>query len=354
MPNQILFGFFQKVQVRLFGPTFRSIGQSLYRLGVKVAGDTQSNICLIPNPNKIGSENNFPDTSKVSFLAPNAHLSGSINIGKKSIIMFSSNLKALGSNSKIEIGSETSIGDLVTIKADNNQSVLIGDNCIISPNSYLHNCKIQSNSFVGANAKVNENCEIESQSGLAAGAYLLPGTKIKSREYWAGSPAKFLRNITEDEIEYLTDLKTQFILLGDVYHHEVHKSGATQIMEDEIKTFIISNPNGHFDEKYVIDQWYQLSKEMKMPVDENDIANNLPRMERQTYMKEFRYTHREMHYDGIKKGFPAYLNETNEGYKTANDLKNRLENDPETKQMKKEYFDLPKVNLNEAEFKRKF
>ena len=39
--------------------------------------------------------------------------------------------------------------------------------------------------------------QVESRSVVAAGALVPPGTRIPSGQVWAGSPAKFLRNLVD-------------------------------------------------------------------------------------------------------------------------------------------------------------
>lgn len=41
--------------------------------------------------------------------------------------------------------------------------------------------------------------QVESRTVVAAGALVPPGTVIPSGQVWAGSPAKFIRNLVEGE-----------------------------------------------------------------------------------------------------------------------------------------------------------
>ena len=88
---------------------------------------------------------------------------------------------------------------------------------MICSNSYLKNCEIGIHSFVGVGSKVMDNCVLEPYSILAAGSVLSENSKVKSNEVWAGSPAKFIRNVTLEEIDYLADLHFQYFKLSDVY-----------------------------------------------------------------------------------------------------------------------------------------
>ena len=52
-------------------------------------------------------------------------------------------------------------------------------------------------------AVILDNSFIDEYGFVAAGAVVTPGTKINKHELWAGNPAKFVRKITETEIDLL-------------------------------------------------------------------------------------------------------------------------------------------------------
>ena len=52
---------------------------------------------------------------------------------------------------------------------------------------------------------------IESDAMVAAGALITPGKVVKSGELWAGSPAKFVRNLTADQKEEILDSATRYV-----------------------------------------------------------------------------------------------------------------------------------------------
>jgi carbonic anhydrase/acetyltransferase-like protein (isoleucine patch superfamily) len=64
----------------------------------------------------------------------------------------------------------------------------------------IHGCVLRDRAFVGLGAIVMDGCEMESDSMLAAGAMLTPGKKILSRQLWAGRPAKYVRDLSDEEL----------------------------------------------------------------------------------------------------------------------------------------------------------
>ena len=45
-----------------------------------------------------------------------------------------------------------------------------------------------------------DGCEIEGEAMLAAGAMLTPGKRIPAGQLWAGRPARYVRDLTPEEL----------------------------------------------------------------------------------------------------------------------------------------------------------
>jgi carbonic anhydrase/acetyltransferase-like protein (isoleucine patch superfamily) len=58
---------------------------------------------------------------------------------------------------------------------------------------------------------------IEEYAFIAAGSLVTPGKIVKSRELWAGSPAKFIRKIMEEEVRFMQDNIENYIDLAKEY-----------------------------------------------------------------------------------------------------------------------------------------
>jgi carbonic anhydrase/acetyltransferase-like protein (isoleucine patch superfamily) len=64
----------------------------------------------------------------------------------------------------------------------------------------VHGCVLQDRAFVGLGSIVMDGCEIEGDAMLAAGAMLTPGKRIPSGQLWAGRPARYVRDLTDEEL----------------------------------------------------------------------------------------------------------------------------------------------------------
>ncbi len=146
-------------------------------------------------------KNISPKISANAFIAPNASIIGDVEIGDETGVWF--NCTVRGDVNDIKIGKRTNIQDGTVIHVTRNlQGTYIGDEVTVGHMSLLHACTIMDRAFVGMGAIVMDEAVIETNAMLAAGAMLTPGKRIKSGELWAGSPAKFWRFLTQEEIDF--------------------------------------------------------------------------------------------------------------------------------------------------------
>jgi carbonic anhydrase/acetyltransferase-like protein (isoleucine patch superfamily) len=133
------------------------------------------------------------------FIAPGAQVIGDVHIGAGSSIWF--NCVVRGDGNSIRIGARSNIqdGSIIHITRKTHGTI-IGDDVLVGHMAIIHGCTLENSSFVGLGAIVMDGCVIESNAMLAAGAMLTPGKRLPSGQMWAGRPAKYVRDLTPDEI----------------------------------------------------------------------------------------------------------------------------------------------------------
>ena len=77
--------------------------------------------------------------------------------------------------------------------------VEIGDNVYVGANAQLDCCELESFSYVGMGASVGKGSVVESFAVVAAGANVPENTVVPSGQIYAGSPARYLRDLTQQE-----------------------------------------------------------------------------------------------------------------------------------------------------------
>lgn len=141
----------------------------------------------------------WPKIADDVFIAPGASVIGDVEIGAGSSVWFNTVIR--GDDMPIRIGERVNIQDGSVIHVHTKfQGTFIGDDITIGHMALLHACNIQDKAFVGMGSIVLDQCTIESGGMLAGGAMLTPGKTVKSGELWAGRPAKFMREISDDEL----------------------------------------------------------------------------------------------------------------------------------------------------------
>jgi carbonic anhydrase/acetyltransferase-like protein (isoleucine patch superfamily) len=155
--------------------------------------------------NLIGFEGKVPRIDRSAFVAPGAQLIGDIEIGAEASIWYNCVLR--GDVNAIRIGARTNIQDGSVLHVDSprpgnpaGHPTIIGEEVLIGHMAMVHGCILHDRAFVGLGAVVMDGCEIESEAMLAAGALLTQGKRIPGHQLWAGRPAKYVRDLTEDDL----------------------------------------------------------------------------------------------------------------------------------------------------------
>jgi carbonic anhydrase/acetyltransferase-like protein (isoleucine patch superfamily) len=76
----------------------------------------------------------------------------------------------------------------------------IGDYVTVGHGALLTSCTVGNRVLIGQGSIIQEGSEIGSKSIIAAGAVVLPGTAVPSGQLWAGNPAVYIRDLSEEEI----------------------------------------------------------------------------------------------------------------------------------------------------------
>ena len=145
-----------------------------------------------------------PEIADSAFVASGTQVIGDVAIAEEASVWYNCVVRA--DVNRVRIGARTNIQDGTIIHCDSPDGdhpgypTLIGEDCLVGHMVLLHGCILHDRAFVGMGAIVLNGAVIESDGMLAAGAMLTGGKTIKSGELWGGRPAKFMRNLTPEEI----------------------------------------------------------------------------------------------------------------------------------------------------------
>ena len=143
-----------------------------------------------------------PKIDETAFIADSADVIGQVNIGKNANIWYGTVLRA--DDNHITVGENTNIQDGV-----------IGDNVTIGHKSIIHGCEIGNNTLIGMGSIVLDGAKIGEFTLLGAGSLVPPGKEIPSGVLAMGSPAKVIRELSEQEKENLTKSALKYVKLAN-------------------------------------------------------------------------------------------------------------------------------------------
>lgn len=155
----------------------------------------------------------YPKIADDAFIAKNAVIIGDVEIGSKANIWYGCVVR--GDVNHIRIGEGTNIqdGTIVHVNRDNGPTI-IGKGVTIGHMALLHACHLHDYSFVGMGAKVIDFAVVETNAMVAAGSLIAPHKKVLSKQLWAGVPAKFFREMSQEEIDYIKISEANYIKLA--------------------------------------------------------------------------------------------------------------------------------------------
>jgi carbonic anhydrase/acetyltransferase-like protein (isoleucine patch superfamily) len=160
-----------------------------------------------------------PTLAADAFIAPNAVITGNVVIGSESSVWFGCVLR--GDVHEIRVGARTNIQDGTIIHCTRDRfGCYIGSDITIGHAAILHACTLEDGCFVGMGATVMDGARVESGAMVAAGALVTPGKLVKKGELWAGSPAKFLRPLTAEDLAFFPKSVAHYVELGRDYRLE--------------------------------------------------------------------------------------------------------------------------------------
>lgn len=157
-----------------------------------------------------------PRIDKSTFVAENAVVIGDVEIGTESSVWYNCVLR--GDVNDIKIGARTNIQDGTVIHVSSTtQGTYIGNDVTVGHMALLHACTIGNGSFIGMQACIMDDAIVEEEAMVAAGALVPPGKRIPSRQLWGGRPAKYMRDLTKEEIEFLKFSANRYVKLSREY-----------------------------------------------------------------------------------------------------------------------------------------
>lgn len=162
-------------------------------------------------------ESHQPRIHPTAYVHPLAAVIGEVSVGEQASIWPGVSLR--GDHGAIHIGARTSIQDGAVAHATERQSqVIIGEHCTVGHRAILHGCKVSDFVLVGMGSILLDNCEIGEWTLIGAGALVPARKKIPSGVLVLGSPAKVVRELTDEERRWIEYSWKAYVEYTERYH----------------------------------------------------------------------------------------------------------------------------------------
>lgn len=152
-----------------------------------------------------------PSWGKDCFIAENATIVGDVVMGDNCSVWF--NAVVRGDVHYIRVGDNTNIQDGAVIhctylKAPAN----IGSMVSIGHNALVHGCTLHDHVLIGMGAIVMDHAVVEEFVIIGAGSVVLENTVCESGYLYAGTPAKKIKPLTDEQKAMLRQLPHNYIM----------------------------------------------------------------------------------------------------------------------------------------------
>lgn len=175
----------------------------------------------------INLKGKLPKVANGVFVAEGAKIIGDVELAQGSSIWFNAVLR--GDVNHIKVGKNTNIQDLACVHVwhkeyDANGELVdpgypteIGDDVTIGHNCTIHACTIKNRCLIGMQATIMDGAIIEEDSIVGAGSMVTKGKSFPPKSLILGNPAKFIRQLKQEEIEEIKNSATRYAEFAKQY-----------------------------------------------------------------------------------------------------------------------------------------
>lgn len=221
------------------GRAVRETGQALDRLGLRVLGDSAFKERFSRHRQIMNLYDKCPVIAHDVWVAPNATVIGDVEIANDASIWY--NVVIRGDLNQVRIGNRTNVQDRTVIHTASTSNpglapgASIGNDVTIGHGCTLYSCTIENNALIGMGSIILDGALVESNTIIAAGSVVPPGRRIPSGQLWAGNPAKYIRDISEDEMKDITKQATEYKGIAQTHSDEFLPYGTAYLDAERIK-----------------------------------------------------------------------------------------------------------------------
>jgi len=138
-----------------------------------------------------------PRIAESAWVAESAQVMGNVELAEDTSVWFGAVVR--GDTEVIRIGRGSNIQDCSVLHADFGKPLTVGENVTVGHQVMLHGCTIGDNALIGIGAVVLNGAKIGKGCIVGAGSLVTEGKEFPDGSMIMGSPAKVVRELTEQQ-----------------------------------------------------------------------------------------------------------------------------------------------------------
>ena len=156
-----------------------------------------------------------PVIHKTCYISESVDIIGNVVIKDNANIWFGTRIR--GDMNSVVIGKNTNIQENSVVHVDSHCGTYIGDDVTIGHGAIIHGCTIHNNVLIGMGSIVLNEAIIGKNTIIGAGSLISQGKEIPEGVLCLGSPAKVIRNLTQEEIMRIKTSADNYVNLSKKY-----------------------------------------------------------------------------------------------------------------------------------------
>lgn len=157
------------------------------------------------------------------FVAENATIIGNVVLGERVSVLFGAVIR--GDNDPITIGDDSNVQDNCVLHSDPGAPLTIGKGVTIGHCAMLHGCIVGDGALIGIAAVVLNSTVIGKECLVGAGAVVTERKSFPDRSVIFGSPAKAVREATDENVERVRGDTMSYVKRGAFYRDNLKRIG---------------------------------------------------------------------------------------------------------------------------------
>ena len=163
-----------------------------------------------------------PQTQGRFFVAPDAAVIGDVYLAEDSSVWFGVVIR--GDVERITIGRGSNVQDNSVLHCDPGAALTLDEFVTVGHQVMLHGCHVGKNSLIGIGSTILNHARIGANSIVGANSLVTENKEFPDGVLILGSPAKVVRQLTEEEKSGLPTYATRYIDRAERYRRELRET----------------------------------------------------------------------------------------------------------------------------------